>query len=170
MHAFRHTIDDVDVDSEKQNLGQGFAAVPVTTGRTSYIYKTRTRWLEYIIFSLAVAALSWRFRKNLLNLMYIVLSLLAAAVWGGSESAAAPTAPPGFPSSGNGLWYKQPGKIWARDYLPIGNGYLAAMVPGGATQEILQLNIESLWSGGFFADPVSVICAMSAILILNLWS
>jgi hypothetical protein len=29
------------------------------------------------------------------------------------------------------------------------------MTPGGTTQETLQLNIETLWSGGPFADPVS---------------
>ncbi|KAJ6551471.1 glycoside hydrolase family 95 protein [Mycena capillaripes] len=62
-------------------------------------------------------------------------------------------APPGFPASGNGLWYSAPGAIWSRDYLPVGNGFLAAMTPGGAAQEITQLNIESLWSGGPFQDP-----------------
>ncbi|KAJ7182665.1 glycoside hydrolase family 95 protein [Mycena crocata] len=62
-------------------------------------------------------------------------------------------APPGFPASGNGLWYTAPGAIWSRDYLPVGNGYLAAMTPGGSVQEITQLNIESLWSGGPFQDP-----------------
>lgn len=30
------------------------------------------------------------------------------------------------------------------------------MLPGGTVQETTQLNIESLWSGGPFADPVSV--------------
>lgn len=35
------------------------------------------------------------------------------------------SAPPGFPQSGNGLWYAQPGVVWFTDYLPIGNGYLA---------------------------------------------
>ena len=30
----------------------------------------------------------------------------------------------GFPSSGNGLWYTTPGTVWARDFLPVGNGYL----------------------------------------------
>jgi hypothetical protein len=85
-----------------------------------------------------------------------------------------PSAPAGFPCSGNGLWFTKPGSIWSKEFLPIGNGYLAgmhvllvcylrpsftelwkAMVPGGTVQEIIQLNIESLWSGGPFADPVS---------------
>lgn len=30
------------------------------------------------------------------------------------------------------------------------------MVPGGTSTEATQLNIESLWSGGPFADPVSM--------------
>ena len=63
-------------------------------------------------------------------------------------------APSGFPSSGNGLWYKSPGSIWEEEFLPVGNGFLGAMTPGGTTQESTQLNIESLWSGGPFADPV----------------
>ncbi|KAF9004601.1 glycoside hydrolase family 95 protein [Cyathus striatus] len=63
------------------------------------------------------------------------------------------SAPQGFPASGNGLWYTAPGDVWSREWLPIGNGYLAAMTPGGTVQETAQLNIESLWSGGPFADP-----------------
>jgi alpha-L-fucosidase 2 len=35
-----------------------------------------------------------------------------------------PSAPPSFPSSGNGLWYTAPGTIWVQEFLPIGNGYL----------------------------------------------
>ena len=65
--------------------------------------------------------------------------------------------PAGFPKSGNGLWYKFPGKVWSRDFLPIGNGFLGAMIPGGSNYEIIQLNIESLWTGGPFADPVSTL-------------
>lgn len=30
------------------------------------------------------------------------------------------------------------------------------MVPGGTSNEVTQLNIESLWSGGPFADPVGL--------------
>ncbi|KAF8234486.1 glycoside hydrolase family 95 protein [Tricholoma matsutake] len=48
------------------------------------------------------------------------------------------SAPSGFPSSGNGLWFTKSAHSWVREWLPVGNGYLA----------------ESLWSGGPFADPV----------------
>ena len=44
------------------------------------------------------------------------------------------------------LWYKQPAKIWT-DALPVGNGRLGAMVFGGVTEERLQLNEDTLWSG-----------------------
>lgn len=45
------------------------------------------------------------------------------------------------------LWYKQPsGNQW-ENALPIGNGYLGAMVYGNVSKEILQLNEHSVWSG-----------------------
>ncbi|KAJ7740936.1 glycoside hydrolase family 95 protein [Mycena maculata] len=79
-------------------------------------------------------------------------------MWTGSTlfaalASVAVAAPAGFPASGNGLWYTTPGAIWSLNYLPVGNGYLAAMTPGGTVQEITQLNIESLWAGGPFQDP-----------------
>lgn len=46
------------------------------------------------------------------------------------------------------LWYKQPARDW-NEALPIGNGRLGAMCFGDAEWERLQLNEESLWSGGF---------------------
>jgi len=45
------------------------------------------------------------------------------------------------------LWYTQPAAEWAQA-LPIGNGRLGAMVYGGIEQEHLQLNEDTLWSGG----------------------
>jgi len=46
------------------------------------------------------------------------------------------------------LWYKSPAKEWV-EALPIGNGRLGAMVFGGILYERIQLNEDSLWSGGF---------------------
>ncbi|PCH37096.1 glycoside hydrolase family 95 protein [Wolfiporia cocos MD-104 SS10] len=65
------------------------------------------------------------------------------------------SAPPGFPASGNGLWYTSPGAsdAWSNEWLPIGNGYLAATMPGETVQESMHVNIESLWSGGPMEDP-----------------
>ena len=49
------------------------------------------------------------------------------------------------------LWYDKPAKQWT-DALPIGNGWLGAMVygageDGSPTNEVLQLNEDTLWSG-----------------------
>ena len=45
------------------------------------------------------------------------------------------------------LWYKQPARNW-NEALPIGNGRLGVMVFGNVTDELLQLNESTLWSGG----------------------
>lgn len=46
------------------------------------------------------------------------------------------------------LWYEQAAEDWMQEALPIGNAYLAAMFFGGAAEERIQFNEESLWSGG----------------------
>jgi alpha-L-fucosidase 2 len=50
------------------------------------------------------------------------------------------------PSSGKVLWYDQPAANW-NEALPIGNGFLGAMVFGGITEEHLQINENTLYSG-----------------------
>jgi hypothetical protein len=45
------------------------------------------------------------------------------------------------------LWYRGPASEWV-EALPIGNGKLGAMVFGGIERERLQLNEDTLWSGG----------------------
>lgn len=45
------------------------------------------------------------------------------------------------------IWYKQPARNW-NEALPVGNGRLGAMVFGKVNEELLQLNEETLWSGG----------------------
>ena len=45
------------------------------------------------------------------------------------------------------LWYADPAVEWT-DALPVGNGRLGAMVFGGTQRERIQLNEESIWSGG----------------------
>ena len=45
------------------------------------------------------------------------------------------------------LWYREPATQWV-SALPVGNGRLGAMVFGGSTNEHLQLNEATLWSGG----------------------
>ncbi len=46
------------------------------------------------------------------------------------------------------LYYQQPAASW-NEALPLGNGRLGAMVFGGAALDRLQINEDSLWSGGF---------------------
>ncbi len=50
------------------------------------------------------------------------------------------------------LWYDEPAPAW-NQALPVGNGRLGAMVFGGIQRERIQLNEETLWSGGPY-DPV----------------
>jgi alpha-L-fucosidase 2 len=45
------------------------------------------------------------------------------------------------------LWYRQPAKDW-NEALPIGNGRLGAMIFGRANEELIQLNEQTLWTGG----------------------
>ncbi|KAF8523416.1 glycoside hydrolase family 95 protein [Gautieria morchelliformis] len=60
--------------------------------------------------------------------------------------------PASFPPSGKVLWYRKPGVSWSKDYLPIGNGFLAAMIQGETFHDETTLNIEDLWSGGPFQN------------------
>jgi len=52
------------------------------------------------------------------------------------------------------LWYKQPGVQWLEG-LPIGNGYMGAMVFGRIQNERIALNESTLWSGrpNDYANP-----------------
>ncbi len=45
------------------------------------------------------------------------------------------------------LWYNTPAENW-NEALPVGNGRLGAMVFGNPAKEQLQLNEETVWSGG----------------------
>lgn len=51
------------------------------------------------------------------------------------------------------LWYRRPANVWT-EALPIGNGRLGAMVFGGVARERIQLNEDTLWSGGPY-DPLN---------------
>src|SRR5262245_37761762 len=53
--------------------------------------------------------------------------------------------------SGLQLWYDSPAREWT-EALPIGNGRLGAMVFGGIARERLQINEETLWTGGPYSQ------------------
>ena len=44
------------------------------------------------------------------------------------------------------LWYKDPAEQWV-EALPVGNGRLGAMVFGGTSQERIQFNEDTVWTG-----------------------
>lgn len=45
------------------------------------------------------------------------------------------------------LWYRQPAVTWT-EALALGNGRLGGMVFGGVNRERIQINEDTLWSGG----------------------
>lgn len=53
------------------------------------------------------------------------------------------------------LWYDKPAGEWV-EALPLGNGHIGAMVYGGVSEELIQLNESSLWSGGPRKDSLNV--------------
>jgi alpha-L-fucosidase 2 len=52
------------------------------------------------------------------------------------------------------LWYKKPAEVWT-EALPIGNGRLGAMVFGRVSEELIQLNESTLWSGGPISKSIN---------------
>ena len=68
-------------------------------------------------------------------------ALVAGLPW---EADAAPGA---TTAQDQRLWYRQPARVWV-EALPVGNGRLGAMVFGGVAHERLQLNEDTLYSGG----------------------
>jgi alpha-L-fucosidase 2 len=86
---------------------------------------------------------SLKLRMNL-KAEVLVVMLMSALVLPGVVCAAEEEAPP---SGSTSLWYAQPAQQWTQA-LPVGNGRLGAMVFGGVGVERIQLNEDSLWSGG----------------------
>ncbi len=65
----------------------------------------------------------------------------AAALLGPASAQQRPAA--GDPLT---LWYREPARQWV-EALPVGNGFMGAMVFGGVPQERIQLNEHTLWTG-----------------------
>ena len=65
---------------------------------------------------------------------------------GASMSALLLTSLVGAAPSEAVLWYAQPAARW-EEALPVGNGRLGGMVFGGAEQERVQFNEQTLWLG-----------------------
>ncbi len=86
-----------------------------------------------------------------------VIVFLLSLVWQGTPLAAEEenkfvetaklTGQANAPDADMTLWYRQPATRWLQA-LPVGNGRLGAMVFGGVNLERIQLNEDTLWSGG----------------------
>jgi alpha-L-fucosidase 2 len=69
----------------------------------------------------------------------------------GMAAAALPFASPVRDNSSLVLWYDKPASEWT-EALPVGNGRLGAMIFGGTSTELLQLNEDTLYAGSPY-DP-----------------
>jgi alpha-L-fucosidase 2 len=74
--------------------------------------------------------------KNFKKLVFLISLVFLSC----TESDSKKTAP-------INLWYEQPASNWMQA-LPVGNGRLGAMIFGGSNHERIQLNEDSMWSGG----------------------
>nr|WP_315587923.1 glycoside hydrolase family 95 protein [Sphingomonas psychrotolerans] len=77
----------------------------------------------------------------------------SAAMAAGLSVSAPAVAAGGADRDAHRLWYRQPADKWT-EALPIGNGRMGAMVFGGVARERLQLNEDTLWTGGPY-NPVN---------------
>ena len=51
------------------------------------------------------------------------------------------------PQPAKSIWYDKPANDWESEALPIGNSRMGAMLFGGITEDRIQFNEQSLWSG-----------------------
>ncbi len=72
-------------------------------------------------------------------------------VWSGKEPGRSRLKPISSREAATVLWYAKPAAKWA-EALPVGNGRLGAMVFGRTETERLQLNEQTIWTGGPY-DP-----------------
>jgi alpha-L-fucosidase 2 len=87
-------------------------------------------------------------RWPILTLAAGVSLCVAAAVFAAETAPGGTRSPVLTASEGNFvLWYRQPAGDWLQA-LPVGNGRLGAMVFGGAAREQIQLNEDTIWTGG----------------------
>jgi alpha-L-fucosidase 2 len=65
-------------------------------------------------------------------------------------SAAAGNQPQGDPTTT--IWFQQPANHTINEGLPVGNGRLGGMIPGGIARERIAINEDSVWSGWVKTD------------------
>ena len=88
-------------------------------------------------------------KKSLLMVLFVSFgfSFAHAVTYTGSA---------GPPAHKFSLWYRQPagdeGSYWQSQWLPIGNGYMGAMIRGPVDVEEVQFTHKSMWTGGKKTD------------------
>jgi alpha-L-fucosidase 2 len=88
--------------------------------------------------------------RELLFLTGVVLMCLGVAVPSQADSTPVPARDEGMRPNMK-LWYRQAAEKWT-EALPVGNGRLGAMVFGKTGEERIQLNEDTVWTGGPY-DP-----------------
>jgi alpha-L-fucosidase 2 len=105
-------------------------------------------------------------RDDLMRLfrLFETTRLLPAVLLAATLAAPSDQSSPAGPEPGNlTLWYRQPAAAWV-EALPVGNGRLGAMVFGGVGTERIQLNEDTVWSGGVMPDlPANISRELPAI-------
>ena len=84
---------------------------------TSFWIFEHVRFMLDYLGTLSVPSASY-IRQTIEVWVTRVLAFLYFLFWSSSL-------PQGFPASGNGLLYNTPANIWVKEWLPVGNGYLA---------------------------------------------
>ena len=74
-------------------------------------------------------------------------AVLAGGMIAGGKRSLGAQMQPAAVANAHTLWYRRPATQWV-EALPIGNGRMGAMIFGGIERERLQLNDDTLWSGG----------------------
>jgi alpha-L-fucosidase 2 len=92
--------------------------------------------------TLLSAAIRLASSPNRLRLAPLRLTLALFLVWVTALASSAAIPPPESLT----LWYSRPAGKW-EEALPVGNGRLGAMIFGGVTNEHLQFNEGTLWTG-----------------------
>lgn len=90
--------------------------------------------------------------KKTMSLFAVCLCIGGSMVYSQSENLSQRIDKKTF-DTGSVLWYDMPAKEW-EEALPVGNGRLGAMVFGKHGEERIQLNEETLWSGGPYSTVI----------------
>ena len=97
--------------------------------------------------------MSSRHEPGSLRAARIAILAVMGTVLCGALSGAGGGAARDVPDPTTVLWYAHPAEKW-ENALPVGNGRLGAMVFGKTDEERIQLNEETLWSGGPYSTTV----------------